>query len=481
MADHTLTGETFDAVVIGAGAAGLVTASGAALLGARVALIEKHRFGGECLWTGCVPSKALIRTAQTLSDARRGDLLGLPATELAFDFQQVMQSMREIIARIQPHDDPETIQKKGVTTLQGTARILGPGRVAVDDQELASKRIVIATGSRPTVPPIANLKETGFLTHESALELDEQPRRLIVLGGGPIGLEFAQIFNRLGSEVTVVELLDGILPREDAEMSDRLRRILEAEGIRFLLGHKAVAAARLDEGREITVQGPDGAETRISGDEILVATGMRPVTRDLGLETVGVELDKNGAVLVDAKMKTTAPGIWAAGDVTGKLLFTHVADYQARLIVRNMFFPFRARADYSRVPWATYTDPTLAHVGLTESEARQRHGDRIGVYRFQFDDLDRAITDRAAQGLVKLVTDARGRLLGGHVLGSHADSVIHEVALAMHAGVKIGGLSQMVHAYPTWSEGVRRAADSYYTEKFGESWIGPILRWWARR
>ncbi|MEE9132300.1 MAG: mercuric reductase [Gemmatimonadota bacterium] len=471
----------YDVVVIGAGAAGLVTASGAALLGARVALIEQDRFGGECLWTGCVPSKALIRTAQILSDARHGELAGLSATEIAFDFRQVMQSMRDVIARIQPHDDPATIQEKGVVTISGTAEILGPGRIAVDGEELSTKRIVIATGSRPVIPPVANLQEVGCLTHESALELDYLPARLIVLGAGPIGLEFAQIFNRLGSDVTVVELLDTILPREDAEMSDQLRRILEADGVRFRLGHKAIAVARVDGGREITLQGPDGSDSCITADEILVATGMRPFTQGLGLEKVGVELDERGAVRVDSRLKTTASGIWAAGDVTAKLLFTHVADYQARLIVRNMFFPFRARADYSAIPWAIYTDPTLAHVGLTEEEARDRRGDRIGVYRFPFDDLDRAITDRAAHGLVKLITDPRGRILGGHILGSHADAVIHEVALAMRAGVKIGQLSQMVHAYPTWPEGVRRAADSYYAQKFADSWVGPVLRWWARR
>ncbi len=473
--------QVFDVVVIGAGAAGLVTASGAGILGAKVALVEKHRFGGECLWTGCVPSKALLRTAQTLSQARHAESLGLSAGELSFEFSEVMDSMREVIARIQPHDDPETIRKKGVETLQGTAEILGPGRVSVKGEVVATKRIVIATGSRPVVPPIPGLDEAGYLTHESALDLDVLPRRLLILGAGPVGLEFAQIFNRLGSQVTVIELLDSVLPNEEAELADELRRILEGEGIAFLLGHEAVAATRVDGGRELELRTASGSRTRIAGDEILVATGMRPFTQQLGLENVGVELDPRGAVKVDAKMRTTAPNIWAAGDVTGKLLFTHVADFQARLVVRNMFFPFRARADYSRVPWSIYTDPPLAHVGLTESEARQRHGNRIGIYPYSFGDLDRAITDRAAQGRVKLITDSRGRLLGGHVLGSHADTVIHEVALALRTGIKIGSLSQMVHAYPTWSEGIRRAADSYYAEKFASSRLAPLLRWWARR
>ncbi len=281
--------------------------------------------------------------------------------------------------------------------------------------------------------------------------------------------------------MTVVELADTVLPREDPELAHLLREIMEAEGIRFLLGHKAVGAGRDSGETELVLARPDGSPERVRGDELLVATGKRPYTESLGLENAGVERDERGAVRVNAKLQTTAPSVWAAGDVTGKLFFTHVADYQARLLVRNMFFPFRARADYTRVPWATFTDPTLARIGLTEAEARERHGDRIGVYRYRFHDLDRAITDRAAQGLVKLITDSRGRLLGGHVLGSHADALIHEVALAMRAGVKIGGLSQMVHVYPTWPEGLRRAADSYYREKLAEGWIPRLLRWWARR
>jgi pyruvate/2-oxoglutarate dehydrogenase complex dihydrolipoamide dehydrogenase (E3) component len=473
--------EQYDVTVIGAGAAGLVTASGAAYLGARAALIEKDRFGGECLWTGCVPSKALVRSAQTLHDARHADAVGLHATEIEFDFADVMRSMRDVIARIQPHDDPKTIEGRGVTTLQGTAEILGPGRIAVDGEELATKRIVIATGSRPVIPPVAGLEQAGYLTHESILELDRRPRRLIVLGAGPVGLEFSQIFNRLGSEVTVVELADSILPREDVEMSGALREILESEGIRFTLSHKAVAASRTESGVELVLEGPGGSNARVSGDHILVAAGMRPFTGSLGLENAGVELDQRGAVKVDSKMRTSAPRIWAAGDVTGVLFFTHVADYQARLIVRNMFFPLRARADYSRVPWATYVDPALARVGLTEAEARERHGDKLGVYRYRFDDLDRAITDRAARGLVKIVTNARGRIVGGHILGSGSDALIHQVAMAMRAGIKIGGLSQMIHAYPTWPEGLKRTGDAYYREKLAASRIRPLLRRWVRR
>jgi pyruvate/2-oxoglutarate dehydrogenase complex dihydrolipoamide dehydrogenase (E3) component len=471
----------YDVIVVGAGAAGLVTAIGSAALGARAALIEKDRFGGECLWTGCVPSKALIRTAQTLHDARHADRLGLRATELDFEFGDVMRSMRDVISRIQPHDDPATIRKKGAEPIHGTAEIVAPGVVSVDGDRLTTRRIVVATGSRPLIPNIEGLRAAGYLTHESALELERQPRRLIILGAGPIGLEFAQIFNRLGSEVTVVELADRILPREDTEAAATLREILETEGIRFLLDGRAVAARRDAAGRRLLVRRSDGSETEVAGDEILVATGMRPNTASLGLENAGIEINASGAVRVDAKLRTTARGVWAAGDVTGILLFTHVADYQARLLIRNMFFPFPASADYRRVPRAVYTNPAIARVGLTEEEARAAHGHRVGVYRYSLADFDRAITDRAARGLVKLITDRRGRILGGHIVADHADALIHEVALAMQARVKIGGLSRLVHAYPTWPEGLRRTADAYYREKFASSRLKPLLRWWVRR
>lgn len=473
--------DTYDVVVIGAGTAGLVTAIGSATLGARAALIEKHRFGGECLWTGCVPSKALIRTAQALHDARHADLVGLRSTEIDFDFPDVMKSMREVIARIQPHDDPETVRRKGAEPIQGAAEILASGDVAVGGDRLKTKRIVIATGSRPLVPRIDGLEQAGYLTHETILERDELPKRLLVLGAGPVGIEFAQIFNRMGSQVTVVELLDTILPHEDAELTAALRESLEAEGVRFMLGHSAMAAERNEDGRTLVLRRADGTETRLCGDEILVAVGVRPNTESLGLENAGVQLDSRGAVRVDSKLRTSARGIWAAGNVTGVLLFTHVADYQARLLIRNMFFPFPASADYRRVPWAVYTDPTIARVGLTEAEARTHHGDRIGVYRYPLDDFDRAITDRAARGMVKLITDRRGRIIGGHILASHADSLIHEIALAMQAGVKIGGLSRLVHAYPTWAEGIRRTADGYYRDKFAGSRLKPLLKWWVRR
>ncbi|NIW35155.1 MAG: FAD-dependent oxidoreductase [Gemmatimonadetes bacterium] len=475
------TTATYDVVVIGAGAAGLVTAIGSAGLGARAALIEKDRFGGECLWTGCVPSKALIRTTRTLQDARRAHEVGLQPTELDFEFAQVMGSMREVIARIQPHDDPATVRDKGVEPIHGAAEILASGHVAVGDAKLQAKRIVIATGSRPLIPRIDGLQKTGYLTHETILQLDRRPDRLLILGAGPIGLEFAQIMRRLGTEVTVIELMETILPREDAEVTTALREALESEGINFLLGHKAVAATREGDACALVLQRSDGSQTRVCGDEILVATGMRPHTEGLGLENVGVEIDRRGAVKVDSKLRTTVRGIWAAGDVTGILYFTHVADYQARTLVRNMFFPFPASADYRRVPWAVYTDPTLARVGLTEEEARIHHGDGIGVYRYSFADLDRAITDRDARGLVKIITCKRGKIRGAHILSAHADALIHEIVLAMQAGVKIGGLSRMVHAYPTWPEAIRRTADSYYREKFAASRFRRLVRWWVRR
>lgn len=474
--------QRYDVVVIGGGTAGLVTAAGAARVGARAALIERDRLGGECLWTGCVPSKALLRSAQAAHDARRGSDFGLQDIPVDPRLDRVLDSMRQVIARIQPHDDPERFRAMGVEVIQGSATLQAPGRVRVDGREMEARRIVIATGSRPVIPPIEGLESVGYLTHESIIELEERPGRLLVLGAGPVGLEFAQIFVRLGSRVTVIEMAATILPREDEEVSGRLQACLEAEGIEFRLASRAVSARPSgDGGKALELIGPDGQRLLVTGDEILVATGMRPYTAGLGLENVGVELDERGAVRVDDRLRTTAPGIWAAGDVTGILFFTHVAEYQARLLVRNMFFPIRGKADYGAVPWAIYTDPALARVGLTESQARDRHGDRVGVYRAELDDLDRAIADRASHGLVKLITDRRGHLLGAHILAAHADALIHEPALAMRTGARVGQLSQMVHAYPTLPEAIRRAADGYYADKLESSWIGRLLRWWVRR
>lgn len=473
------TSGSYDLAVIGGGTAGLVTAAGGARLGARVALIERDRLGGECLWTGCVPSKAFIRSAQLAADARRADEFGLRAAPLSFAFHEVLASVRDVIGRVQPHDDPARFRAMGVDVIEGEARFLSDRALEVDGRRIEAKRFVVATGGSTFVPPVDGLRETGFITHEEVFHLERQPGSLVVLGAGAIGVELGQVFQRLGTRVTVLEMADRILPREDPEVADGLRGWLEAEGIRFITGRRATRVRWAEGGKAVTHEGEGGGPDEIVADEILVATGKRPRTEGLGLEQAGVATGPAG-IVVDDTMRTSAPHIWAAGDVTGKFLFTHVADYQARLVVRNAFFPLKGKADYRAVPWAIFTDPELARVGPTEPEARERWGNRLRVYRYPFETLDRAITERNAKGVVKILCDPRGRTLGAHILGPQAGTLIHEVVLAIARGIRIGHLSQMVHVYPTLSEGIRRAADLYYQDLFATSGLGKLLRAYLR-
>ena len=467
----------YDLAVLGAGTAGLVTAAGAARLGARVALIERDRLGGECLWTGCVPSKAFIRSAQLAADTRRGDAFGLRTAPAEVSLPDVLRSVREVIARVQPHDDPDRFRAMGVDVLEGmgAARFVSDRAVQVDGRRLEAKRFVIATGGTTFVPAIEGLREAGYITHEEVFHLQRKPGSLVILGAGPIGLELGQVFQRLGTQVTVLEMADEILPREDPEIAARMRGLLAAEGIRFVTGRKATRVRTAGASKAVRHEGRDGEAAEIVADEILVATGKRPNVQELGLEAAGVEAGPGG-VAVNETLRTSASHIWAAGDVTGKLPFTHVADYQARLVVRNAFFPVRGKADYRFVPWAIFTDPELARVGPTEPEARERWGDRLRVYRYPFETLDRALTEREAKGLVKVLCERKGRIVGAHILGPQAGNLIHEVVLAMRHGIRIGDLSQMVHVYPTLSEGIRRAADLYYQELFATHWIGRLIR-----
>ena len=472
MAEH-------DLIVIGGGTAGLVTSAGAAGLGARVALIEQDRLGGECLWNGCVPSKALIASARAAHGARTAERFGVAPREVTLSFGRVMEWVREAQRRIEPHDSPDRFRSLGVEVITGTARFVGERTVRVDGRTRSAKRIVVATGSRPAVPPIEGLSGVPYLTNETIFSLERQPETLLVLGAGPIGLELAQAFARLGTRVRVVEAMPQLLPREDHELAELLGRLLAAEGVEVILDAK-VTQASLEEGTiRLDVRRGDGTPLRIHADAILVSTGRVSNVAALEGEKASVEIGKQG-VVVDEHLRTTADGVWAAGDVTGGLRFTHVADYQARLVIRNAFFPFASKASYSAVPWVTFTEPELAHVGLTEREARDRHGDGVRVWRRPFDDVDRAITDGETHGMVKLITGSKGRILGGHVLGHGAGNLIGEITLAMRHGITAGKLGTTIHAYPTYPEAIKQAAEGYYKSRF----TGPvraIARWFARR
>ncbi len=498
------TEESYDLLVIGGGTAGLVCAAGASSLGARTALVERDRLGGECLWTGCVPSKALVSSGRLAAEMRRAADFGLRApaapADPGRDGASVLESVRGARSEVQPHDDPERFREMGVDVMEGReARFVSEHEVDAGGRRLRGRKIVIATGSRPLIPPISGLGETGYFTHETAFDREDVPGSVIVLGAGAVGVEFAQVYRRLGVEVTLVEMAPRVLPAEDEEVAALVRELLEDEGVRVLTSARAVEARPSDGRRVVVVEGGDAApgsepgrggapdgeadggrpgtdgHRTLAAEEIFVATGRRPNVEGLALERAGVVADEGG-VAVDDRLRTSRPHVFAAGDVIGGYQFTHVADHEARTVVRNALFPFSSAVDYSVIPWAVFSDPELARVGLTESEAREEHGDDVGVYRYDVSELDRAITERSARGLVKLVGDGGGRLLGGHVVAPGAGTMIVELALAMREGTTIGELSDLVHPYPTMSEGIRRAAQEY-----SRSRLTPTVRTWLDR
>lgn len=466
--------ERFDLIAIGGGTAGLVTVAGAANLGLKAALIEREALGGDCLWTGCVPSKALIASAKLAHQMRHADRWGLIGASPEHALRSVMERMRAVRSRIAVHDEPDRFRAMGVEVVLGAAEVTGLGRVAVDGRTLTSKRIVVATGAVPSVPPIPGLAGARYLTHATAFDQDVLPRRIALLGGGPIGLEFAQIYQRLGAAVTVVEMLPQVLPREDPEAAAALRRVLEHEGVAVHTGATVERVSGDESGAKVVhARNAAGAMLPISVDEIFVATGRRANTDGLGLEALGVRLGR-GAVQVDRTLRSSVPGIWAAGDVVGGPQFTHVAEYHAKLVLRNAVFPLTTKVDYSAVPAVTYTDPEIARVGLTQGEARERYG-KVEVFRYELADLDRAIVDGHDAGFIKVVTRGNGKILGATIVASGAGDLLMPLVLAIKRKLPLPKLSQVVYPYPTMVESVKRTADNYYRAKLA-GWPGRALR-----
>lgn len=465
--------DRYDLAVIGGGSAGLTIASGAASFGARVALIERDKMGGDCLNYGCVPTKALIRSALIAATVRQSAKYGIKTGSVEVDFSAIMGRMHQVIHKIAEHDSPERFRCMGVEVLLGQAEFQDTNGMRIGDKTISAKKIVIATGSRAAVPAIPGLSEAGYITNVEALQLEALPESVAILGGGPIGLEFAQIFARLGSSVTVIEMCPQLLPREDAEAAEIVQRALESEGIRFMLGSKVVQAKK-DGGGKVVVVERDEKPFDVPCEEIFVATGRRPNVEIPGLQNIGVEVNKTG-IAVDAYLRTSMSNIFAAGDVKGGLQFTHVAGYEGKVVVRNALFPVKKRVDYRVVPWVTYTDPEIAHVGLTEQEARDRYGE-VHVYVEPFDDVDRAIIDGQYEGLVKVILDKKGQILGAHVVGSHAGELIQELVFAMHQKIAIAKISEVIHAYPTKVEGLRKASDKYWKERLFDGGKASVLK-----
>lgn len=470
-----MTTRDTDLLAVGGGTAGLVSAAGAAYLGVSAAIVERKALGGDCLWTGCVPSKALLASSRLAHAMRHAGTLGLQGAAPRHAFGDVMARMRSARDTVAHHDDPERFRKMGVDVHFGAARFVGGDTVEVDGVgRIRSKRIVLATGALPVPPPVPGLQDAGYLDHHTVFETDTLPGRVAILGAGPIGLEFSQVFARLGSQVTVVEMLPRILPKEDRDMADALQAILEEEGIRFLLGRRA-SSVELRQGAKVVHT--DAGDT-VEADEIFVATGRRPAIEGLELERAGVRTEE-GAVVVDDRLRTSNPGVWAAGDVTGGMQFTHFADAMARTVVRNALVPGSSRLDDSNVPWVTYTDPELANIGLSQEEAEAQGG---STYTYAFDDLDRAIVEGRTRGRVKIHADGRGRILGASILGAHAGELLFPLVLARKQGLKLSDLADTIFPYPTMMEGVKRAADAYQRtrlEGVGGRLLRKVVSWLA--
>jgi pyruvate/2-oxoglutarate dehydrogenase complex dihydrolipoamide dehydrogenase (E3) component len=462
----------YNVIIIGAGTAGLVTAAGTAGLGGRVALIERDRMGGDCLNTGCVPSKALLASARRIAEIRRAPDWGLSKQDLRFSFEEVFARMRERRAKIAPNDSEERFEALGVDVIRGEARFVSPHEVAVGDLLLEGRNVVIATGSRPAIPPIEGLTEVPYFTNETIFdELESQPDRLCVLGGGPVGCELAQVFTRLGTKVTILQRARQMLEKEDADAAGLVRRTLEAEGVRIVTGVEARRVTRVaSRAARVWIEEEGGKAGSVDCDAVLVAAGRVPNTDGLDLEKAGVEYGKAG-VVVNAHLQTSRPEIYAAGDVVGSFYFTHVADAHARVVVRNILFPWKkAKFDDSVVPWCTYTQPEVARVGWNEDQAR-RAGIECDVWSQRLGDLDRAVVESEEEGFAKVLTRRRSdQILGATIVSERAGDLLHEFVLAMKARVGLKKIAETIHAYPTFAELARKLADAQQKSRLTPLW-----------
>jgi pyruvate/2-oxoglutarate dehydrogenase complex dihydrolipoamide dehydrogenase (E3) component len=456
-----------DLCIIGAGSGGLSIAAGAVQMGASVVLIEKGKMGGDCLNTGCVPSKALIAAAHAAHAVREGRRFGVHSAEPEIRFEEVHDHVHGVIAAIAPHDSVERFEGLGVHVISAAAHFIDRETVVADGERIKARRFVIATGSCAAMPPIPGLKDVDVLTNESIFQLKRRPDHLIVIGGGPIGVEMAQSFRRLGSRVTVIEKL-GILSRDEPEAVDVVRDKLIKEGVTLLEGIGAASMRRTEEGVEVMLDDAMvGFGQSVTGSHLLCAVGRQPNIEGLGLEAAGIGFSKKG-VQVDGRLITTNRRVFAIGDVIGGPQFTHTAAYHAGIVIRNALFGIPAKVDYKALPWVTYTDPELAHVGITEAEARMA-GHAPQILNWSFDSNDRAQAERATDGLAKVVLGKGGKVLGATIVGTRAGELIGMWGLAIAAGLKIGGVASAVLPYPTLSEISKRVAGSYYTPKLFSS------------
>ena len=465
----------YDLVIVGMGSGGMVGAEFAATIGLRVAVVERGRVGGDCLWTGCVPSKALLASAKAAHTMRVADRYGLPSVDpVDIDTSLVWKRIRAIQQELAgTDDDPERFKAMGVEVIAGQARVVGPNSVELvgQDRTLETRFILLCTGSRPLTPPIEGLKEAGFLTSENLFEIERAPKSVVMIGGGPIAIEMAQAFTRLGIRTTVLQKGPGILPRDEPDLVATLTAMLRDEGVDLRLNVETERVA-VAEGRKIVFGAEGGEPARWDAEELLVAVGRKPNIEGLGLDQVGVTVGRRG-IEVDERMRTNVPSIYAAGDVAGRFLFTHSAAYEAVRAVRDAFYPGKGKVT-GFVPWCTFTDPELAHAGLTVAEAEKKYGDDVEVWRMELAHSDRARAESASEGSIVVVT-SKGKLVGAHILASSAGEMIHELAMGINEGMKLAELASLIHVYPTLSTSIGQlAAEAAYEG-------AKRLRWLVRK
>ena len=451
----------YNMVVIGAGTAGLVTAAGTVGLGGKVALIERNLMGGDCLNVGCVPSKALIRAARAAADVRDAGSFGIRVPEgVVIDFAAVMERMRKLRAGISKHDSAQRFKELGVDVFIGDAKFTGPNEVTVAGKKLIFSKACIATGARAAGLPIAGLNEAGVLTNESVFSLTERPARLAVIGAGPIGVELAQAFARLGSKVTLLEQARQILGREDRDAAELVQRSLERDGVEIECCAKITAARRRGEVRILVLE-HEGQTTEREFDHVLVGVGRQPNVETLNLDAAGVAFDERKGVQVDDRLRTTNSDIFAAGDVCFPYKFTHTADAMARIVIQNALFFGRSGTRALTIPWCTYSDPEIAHVGMYEQDAKEK-GIQVDTFRIEMSQVDRAILEGETEGFLKVhVKKGTDRILGATMVSRHAGESISEITLAMNAGAGLSTIAKTIHPYPTQSEAIKKAADAY--------------------
>ena len=462
--------DKYDVIVIGGGTAGLTAAGFAAQLGVKVALIAKGPLGGDCTWTGCVPSKALLKAAKVAHTMRTASEYGITANDSSpqVDMSKVRDYVRQAIADVYQHETPEHLIDQGIEVINGAAHFLDAHTIQVDEQTLKAKKFIIATGAKPFIPNIPGLEDVSYSTYLDLFDNDRLPKRLIVMGAGPIGVEIAQAYQRLGSQVTLVDV--GILPREEPEVGEVMGKVLSREGIQFVEG--LVTAAR-QEGDEITLN-VDEHECR--GDMLLVAVGRVGVVEGLGLDKSGVAYSSKG-IKVDKYLRTSVKHIYAAGDcIEGNHQFTHFAGWQAFQAVRNALLPLNDKGFNDVVPWATFTDPEVAHVGLTEAEAREKFGDGVRVTLRKLDRVDRAVTDNDRDGFIKVIHKKNGKVLGATIVAERAGEVITEYAIAIQRGLKLYDLANVIHAYPSYSMSTMRLSADVATDIVMDGVVGTVLR-----